>query len=292
LGTKLHQQTSFFGKLVKILIIAVIVAIILKAFFIDAYKIPTGSMENTLLIGDFIIVNKLAYSVTTPRNVPLTDIYLKPYRLIKLSKPEKNDVIVFEYPGNKHEFSPAARVNYIKRVAGGPGDTVQIKDKDVYINKELQQYPSTIKTNNTLRKNRYKDPAMFYSGEPWNTDYYGPLVIPGKGSVVSLNLKNIETWGMIINREYGRKVVSVEGTVITIEGNPVKEYTFQKDYYFVLGDNRDDSMDSRYWGFVPEDNIIGEALLIYWSWNPTVSEFDPMNMFNSIRLERIFTFIE
>lgn len=286
------SRSSFLGKTIKIILLAFLVSIVIKSFIIDAYKIPTGSMENTLLAGDFIIVNKLAYSITTPRSIPLTEVPLKPYRLIGYSRPEINDVIVFQFPGNKHEISPSTPVNYIKRVAGCPGDMVEIINKHVYANGKEIPDPLYVKRDQDTKRNNYKDPGMFFNNENWNPDQYGPVMVPRKGSVVELNLKNIEIWGMVINREYGRNLVSVEGTVITIEGTPVKEYRFKKDYYFVLGDNRDDSMDSRYWGFVPEDYIIGEALLVYWSLNPNASGSGFLKAFNSLRLERIFTIIE
>jgi signal peptidase I len=292
LKIKQEKKGSFFAKFLKILLAAVLVAIFIKAFIMDAFKIPTGSMENTLLPGDFIIVNKMAYHISTPRNIPLTDIEIKHYDLLKVSKPDINDIIVFEFPGNKHEMNPPEKTNYIKRVAALPGDTIQIRKKNIIVNGKTLQEPLLVKISESLKRDGEKDPGMFYSNERWNPDYYGPVVVPKKGSRIELNLKNINDWGMVINREYGRKVVDVEGTVITINGKPVKDYIFRKDYYFVLGDNRDDSMDSRYWGFVPEDTIIGEAFLIYWSWTPSVSDYDALKIFKSLRIERLFTIIE
>jgi signal peptidase I len=293
LGHKLQKKSNrYLKRIAKIIILAVVTAVFIKAFILDAYKIPTGSMENTLLVGDFIIVNKLAYSLSTPRNIPLTEIPIKHYNLLNYSKPDRGDVIVFEFPGGKHELSPPEKVNYIKRVAGIPGDTIEIVNKSVFTNRRHLADPSSVKLNEIVRKNGQKDPAIFHSNEPWNQDNYGPIVVPRKGLIVELNLKNIETWGMIINREFGRNVVDVEGSVITINGAPVREYRFTKNYYFVLGDNRDDSMDSRYWGFVPEDYIIGKALLVYWSWYSASQRSDIVSLFTSVRLERIFTIIE
>lgn len=286
------KEKSFFVKLLKVILFAAVIAAIIKAFVFDAYKIPTGSMENTLLIGDFIVVNKLAYTITTPRNIPFTDVYIKPYRILKYSKPEINDIIVFEYPGNKNELYPQERTNYIKRVAAGPGDTLRIDNKDVYVNGRIISPPPSVKIDHSVRRKNSGNYPMFHSYEKWSPDFYGPLVVPSRGSLIQLDYKNIEAWGMIINREYGKKVVDVEGTVVTINGKPVKDYIFRKDYYFVLGDNRDDSMDSRYWGFVPEDYVIGEALMIYWSMSQSDDSSDLYHFFNSIRLERIFSIIE
>lgn len=95
----------------------------------------------------------------------------------------------------------------------------------------------------------------------------------------------------VIEREKGVKAVSVEGTVITIDGKPVRKYKVAKDYYFVMGDNRDDSMDSRYWGFLPEDNIIGKAVIVYWSLELPVSLDNLPAFYHSIRWNRILNII-
>ena len=93
---------------------------------------------------------------------------------------------------------------------------------------------------------------------------------------------------MLINRELEKQTVSTEGSVITIGDIPVKNYTMRKDYYFVLGDKREDSMDSRYWGFVPSDAIIGKALIVYWSWDPFISIINANELYKSIKWNRIF----
>ena len=102
-----------------------------------------------------------------------------------------------------------------------------------------------------------------------------------------MNPKNIKYWKLLIDNELGEKVVREEGTVITIKDKPVKSYTIKDDYYFVLGDNRDNSVDSRYWGFVPSDFIIGKAELIYWSYNPYHNTTDFGSYLEAIRFKRI-----
>jgi len=161
------------------IVVAFVVAMIIRAFFIQAYKIPSGSMLNTLLIGDHILVNKVAYLFTKPKN---------------------GDIIVFEYPLEPEK-------DFIKRVIAVPGDRIKMVNKKVFLN-----------------------------GKPLDegyTRYESEMVFP----------------------EYMNPRDNFE------------EITIPKGYYFVMGDNRDASFDSRFWGFVPEKSIKGKALIIYWSWN-------------------------
>jgi signal peptidase I len=269
-------------------IIAVLTAIILKSFLIEADKIPTASMRNTILPGDFILVNRAAYSLYTPRFIPLTNIKIPWINLINISKPRVNDIIVFQFPGYEDEINSDENIDFIKRIIGIPGDTIQIINKLVYVNgKKLSLPPTALVYSNHIVQKGIKDDRIFPEGENWNIDNYGPIVVPKKGMTIQINSENINKWKLPIDREFNNYAVSVEGTVVNINGEPQRKYTFKNNYYFVMGDNRDDSMDSRFWGFVPYDNIIGKAFIIYWSIgynNPTVRHF---NILNSIRWDRI-----
>ena len=277
---------------IKAVIIAFIAAILLKTFILEADKIPTTSMENTLMAGDIVLINKASYSVNTPRYIPLTYIGIPHFRLFALGRPEHNDVIVFKFPGFNNQLYPGSDVDYIKRVIGCPGDTVKIVNRVVYINGVRQIPPRTaIISKSDIKKKGIRGYEIYPPHKNWNEDNYGPLVVPYKGEVIDINPENIPRWQAIIDRELNKKAVSVEGSVITINGTPVRKYTIQKNYYFVLGDNRSNSLDSRFWGFVPDDDIIGKAVLIYWSYIPDAVNNNLTDFFRSVRWNRIFKVI-
>ncbi|QQS37085.1 MAG: signal peptidase I [Ignavibacteriales bacterium] len=276
---------------IRIILFTFIAAIIIKSFFIEAFRIPTGSMENTLLPGDFIIVNKTAYSFSTPNNIPLTPIKIPSVKLFNIFSPERNEVVVFEHPNSTN--IPDAEIYFIKRIVGLPGDTIYIENKELFVNRQLNQMPEMgINSDDSYKEKGYREERIFPSNQYWNRDNYGPIIVPYKGMKIYLNTRNIVEWQSVINHDYGKKAVSVEGSVINIDGIPVRKYTVKNDYYFMMGDNRDDSMDSRYWGFVPEDNIIGKAVIVYWSWDPFSTEKGIAGFFDSIRFSRIFNFIK
>ncbi len=283
-----RKKRSRFGTLIRVLFIILIAAILIKSFLVDAFRIPTGSMENTLLVGDNILVSKVAYDFHTPRYIPFTGISIASADLFSISDPERGDVIVFQFPYGT-EIPDANSINLVKRIEGLPGDIIQIKKQEVFVNGKPEPFPFAVKIN---RDNRMEagipEPGIFPDDSAWNKDNYGPITVPKKGQLVDLTPGNARFWKPIIDRELGKNTLSVEGTVITIEGQPVHGYTLTKDYYFVLGDNRENSMDSRYWGFVSRDMIIGEAFMIYWSWDPYVPNRKFYNVVEPIRFDRLF----
>jgi len=175
----------------KSILIALILALFIRAFIVQAYKIPSGSMVPTLLIGDYLLVNKLAYGIKNP----LKNDFLYFRRL-----PKRQEIVVFTYPLNK-------KLDFIKRVIGLPGDTIQIINKKVYVNGKLLKEPYVKFTDSEI-----------YPKEISPRDNYGPVKVPPK-------------------------------------------------HIFVMGDNRDQSYDSRFWGFVPIKYLKGKALIIYFSWD-------------------------
>lgn len=277
----------------KNILFALIGALILKTFLIESSRVPTGSMEGTILVGDFLLVNKVIYGPSTPRNIPFTNISLPFYTFPAFREPQRKDVVVFDYPGNSDELNSPIILSYVKRLVGLPGDTIQVKDKVLFVNgKEFWRPPHIWYIDPETRKAGVNNPDIFPAGAKWSRDNYGPIVIPKKGDVVQLNSSNIEKWRTIIDREFARRVVDNSNGQITIDGKPASSYTLKKDYYFMMGDNRDNSADSRYWGFVPRDKIIGRAEIIYMSWNPSIPFSELFDLIGSIRLSRIATLIK
>lgn len=195
-GSQKPVKKSTIREYAEALLVAFVLALIIRTFIVQAFKIPSGSMEDTLLIGDHLLVNKFIYGT----QIPFTNTRILPVR-----HPERGDVIVFEYPVDTRnpDLSPWERKDFIKRIVGVPGDTVEVRDKEVYLNGKPYHIPQEI----------HKDPH-FYP----RRDMMAPRTVP-------------------------------------------------PGEYFVMGDNRDNSQDSRFWGYVPMANIKGLAFIKYWSWN-------------------------
>jgi len=278
-------------RLLKILVLVLILALLLKVFIIDAFQIPTGSMKNTLLEGDFLLVNKSAYSISTPHQIPFLGKRLSRTELISTGKPEFNDVVAFEIPADYYDPDSEEYSILIKRIVGLPGDTIEIKDQILYINHKKYRTPSYIKINLNETPIENINKELFPYNNKWSLENYGPIIVPKKGMKVELNPKNILQWQNAINTDYGKKVISVEGTVINLNNQAIREYVFEKDYYFVLGDNRKNSIDSRYFGYIPEEWIIGKAFMIYWSKIPVQSS-GISDYLSSIRFSRLMQSID
>ncbi|MCX7875778.1 MAG: signal peptidase I [Melioribacteraceae bacterium] len=267
---------------------AALAALFIKTFLIETSRVPTGSMESTIKVGDFLFVNKFIYGSSSPRTIPFTNVVLPYFQLPAIREPERGDIVVFEYPGDRDDLKPTEIVNYVKRCIGIPGDTIYIDNKVVFINGKEAPRPAHIQyINNYVSPKGAANPRIFPAGSNFNEDNYGPIVVPKKGDVVNLTPENIEEWRTLIDREFGERVVTVEGDQVLINGKPTDKYTIQKDYFFMMGDNRDDSADSRFWGFVPRDKVVGQAFMVYWSWDPSIPFSDFFNLLGSVRINRI-----
>ncbi len=310
------------------LVVAVIIVLIVRSLFFDLFRIPTPSMEENLLVGDYLVVSKLHYGPRTPMSlgIPLTSIHLPgvrfPYkRLPGFSKIQRGDPIVFNYPPDEEPVDRKA--HYVKRVIGMPGETLSVRDKLVHINgkplplgRGMQQYWTVTKSDaryqiprtrmeeigiSEVRRTRESetvrilatpegarrinqrswvksikpyvmhddeyDKLMYPSGQDYTPDSYGPVHIPEKGETVELTAKNWAMYKPIIVQYEDHSAQQMTDSIFAIDGKRTTTYTFQQDYFFVMGDNRDNSQDSRFWGFVPMTHVVGKAVLTYFSWD-------------------------
>ena len=274
----------------KIILITLLAAVLLKIFVVDAYRIPSTSMENTLQIGDFLLVNKLAFGLRLPHHLPFVGAQLPSLTVPLFKNALRGDVVVFEFPGNKDEVKSAESVNYIKRCIGLPGDTVEIRFGRVLVNGIEIAFPSLgLRTSHPSGVPLQRNVEMFPEGSTFSDVNYGPIIVPKQGSVLKLDPALFAQWHIFIERE--KHNIQMNAGIIFIDGIAASTYRVQRNYYFVLGDNRDNSMDSRFWGFVPDDHLIGEAMCVYWSWNPEIPVMSISEKLSTIRWNRIGTLI-
>ncbi len=221
--------------------VALLAALILRALVIQAFRIPTGSMKDTLLVGDFLLVNKFIYGAATPDRIPFTDVKLPALQFPGLRGPQRGDIIVFKYPLDD-------KLDYIKRCIGVPGDTLEMRQGVVYV-------------NNKPEGQIHFQQRLFDDSEGRYVNYYRVLIDNGKDYII---------------RRYDGFNSSFAAIVVP------------PDHLFMMGDNRDNSQDSRYWGFMPMENIRGQALVIYWSWDKN----EPLwSLLTKVRWSRIFSII-
>ena len=297
------EKRSAANEWLDAVIFAVIVVTFINIFFFQAFKIPSSSMEKTLYTGDHLFVSKLTYGPRvpqTPLTVPFTHnvifgkesystLIQNDYRRLKgLRNVRRGDIVVFGFPngdtvlrkapsedyyslcrfyGKQKVIStlgpvvarPADKVDhYVKRCVAIPGDTLEIREGLVWVDGVQQpSYPGMqISRNLEKVQNDYREIFPFSPDYTWTRDEFGPLWIPQKGATVKLTRENLPLYERII-RVYEHS--SVE------EALAAGSYTFKQDYYFMMGDNRHNSLDSRYWGFVPEDHIVGRPVVIWLS---------------------------
>lgn len=367
-GKKIKRKKSKLREWIDAGVFAIIVASLVRTFSAEAYTIPSGSMEGSLLVNDYLFVNKMAYGPRipmTPLAVPLVHntlplvggesysdaVHWKYHRLPGYSHVQRNDIVVFNGPDGDTAITDDPNLDYyqmcrmmgrdavmseyhvvtrpvdkkdnlIKRCIGLPGDEIAIKNTQVYVNGQLAppyphaKYQYIVHTNgaapdlednaellqqingstylyyiagdqvarvkqadNVTGAELYvrdaagqspKEPAEWVypfdtANYKWNRDYYGPISIPKAGATVTLTPQNIAMYRRVIRNYEGNTLEEKDGKFI-INGKETNSYTFKMDYYFMMGDNRDNSLDSRYWGFVPDDHIVGKAWFVWMSY--------------------------
>jgi signal peptidase I len=283
-----HPVKDFFKDLTFVLVSF----FFLNSFVLASFEVPTGSMENEILAGDFLFVNKFIYGGTTPRTIPFTNVRIPWFRLPAFRDVERGDVIVFEFPGQREEIQSPEFMFYLKRCVGLSGDTVQVNNRVLYVNGKPAPIPRNLKFNNIhMMPEGLVDPRIFPKGAPYNEDHWGPVVIPKKGDVIDLTSQSFERWQTFIGREGHTAHLDEQGRIF-IDGKPQNRYTVEHDYIFGMGDNRDNSLDGRFWGFVPKENLVGTPTIVYWSWDPDIPLTNIFSKLASIRLGRIGTLIK
>lgn len=264
--------------------------LILNNFVVASFLVPTGSMENEVLTGDLLFVNKFIYGGTSPRNIPFTNVRLPWFRIPALRDVHRFDVIVFVFPGYRDEVQPEEFQFYLKRCVGLSGDTIQVIDRVLYVNGSPAPLPRHLQFDDPGRiPNTIPEERIFPKGSGWNEDNYGPVVVPYKGMTVSLNPETYERWDTFIRRE-GHRVQETAGQIF-VDGKPASSYTVERDYLFGMGDHRDNSLDSRYWGFIPKEDLVGTPMIVYWSWDTNIPLYDIFSRIGTIRWGRIGTLI-
>jgi signal peptidase I len=370
-STKEKKKKSKTREWFDSLVFAVIAATIIRWLFMEAFVIPTPSMEGSLMVGDYLFVSKVHYGTRTPQTplqVPLahqkiwgTDVpsyldwvKLPQYRLPGFGTVKRNDVVVFNVPpvdlNENINYPIDLKTFYVKRCVAIPGDELQIQDRQIFINGEKGENPENMQfaylvysqepfSQRTLNKYKIYESHMlgrdgdffvhlmhlgkkqaeelktlpfvnrvnhastdgnknfkpYEKGEysdgiypqnpelfPWNNDWFGPLKVPQKGETIQINKQTVALYGEVIRLYEHNESVTIDGEKLSVNGQDVNSYTFKQNYYFMMGDNRNNSLDSRYWGFVPEDHVLGKAAFTWFSIDANEG------FLNKIRWSKIF----
>ncbi len=357
------KKETFVGSIT----FAVVFATIIHAFITQPFGIPTGSMERTLLVGDFLFVNKWSYGYRLPmrpvaipflqgtiydageKGNPKDDpksyidaVKLPYYRIFQFNKPQKNDIVVFNYPQDSVHTAIDRKDPYVKRCVAVAGDVLEFRAGRLFVNgkpeivlgdqkvqhkyivttgsqldiralykiygflpvqemqtetgfvydfqgltdetaKEIKELPQVIEmkehiwkkdsaavaykvnaARDSYTKNIDTTQSIFPINKKWNVDWYGPLRIPKKGDVVTLNQETLPEYQWIISEYEHNKLENKNGKIF-VNGKETNQYTIKQDYYMMIGDNRDASLDARFFGFVPEENIVGKPMFTWMS---------------------------
>ena len=306
----------------KSLFLLILIILTIKVTIFEMYIVPTGSMENTIMTGDFLVGNRFVYGMRTPDRIGLMDFStnLPSLKFPSFKEPKRGDVIIFKFPRD-------TRQKYVKRCVAEPGDVLEIKDKVIYINNNKYELPNNGKfIIPNLLSETFTQNDIFL-GKQGNKDQFKKIKMPKKGDRIIIDSENLQLlihvmlldgndvvmlsdgkeypfsmndpnelfrrksmfwffkrpnpnkiFANISSDYFPRGKILVPWQInnrpnpenLLINGLPISDmqyYEVKKDYYWAMGDNRDDSLDSRYWGFIPRDYILGEALFSWFSIN-------------------------
>ncbi len=248
---------SVFREYFESFVVTLVMAIFGMTFILQAVTVPTGSMQNTILIGDYLLVNKFIFA---PGGKPIPFL---PQREI-----ERGDIIVFKFPGypdslnksrmEKEQAGPPYQINFVKRVIGLPGDKIEVRANDVYVNDQI------LSEHRIIGDAKAKDAAL-------TTKEYEPV-------------KSDQKYSVYYSEDAIEHPTEDRDYDFAAAGKP---YIVPENSYFVMGDSRNQSLDSRFWGVVNRDLIIGRAMFVYWSCDRAASEGGVLGCITSPRLDRI-----
>lgn len=251
----------------------------LQVFLFSSFKIPSDSMEPELTIGDNILVLKptigpRVFNLFASMRNEQTEIY----RIPGIKKIQRNDILVFNFPhpNSWNKIEMHILKYYIKRCVGLPSDTLSIQNGFFHV-KGIETSLGNMESQNKIATTEQFEDGIFHSFPfdsiiSWNIKDFGPLYIPGKGDSITLNQTNCRLYRKLIEWEQQGSLQYKDSTIF-LNGTPINGYRFQKNYYFMAGDNGMNSQESRYWGLLPEEYIVGKAWIIWKSVDPYTDKF-------------------
>ena len=279
---KQNHIRNLFNKAVDILFWSCMVTVLwftLQVFLFSSFKIPSDSMEPELTIGDNILVLKptigpRVFNLFASMRNEQTEIY----RIPGIKKIQRNDILVFNFPhpNSWNKIEMHILKYYIKRCVGLPSDTLSIQNGFFHV-KGIETSLGNMESQNKIATTEQFEDGIFHSFPfdsiiSWNIKDFGPLYIPGKGDSITLNQTNCRLYRKLIEWEQQGSLQYKDSTIF-LNGTPINGYRFQKNYYFMAGDNGMNSQDSRYWGLLPEEYIVGKAWIIWKSVDPYTDKF-------------------
>ncbi len=282
---KLFKVTTRIGL---VLLCSILLAIVLRVFVFSSFKIPTPSMTPAIQPGDYILVNKLILGPRLFKNTRfLEGGKVETFRLPGFRKIKRNDILVFNFPYSGSErLRMDINVYYVKRCVAVPGDTFYIKDAFYHVkgcSDTLGNYSNQVAYSRLLHEGAMAAPQSYpyVPNHPWTVQLFGPLYIPKAKDVLPIDTGNVALYGRLIEYETDQSI-HISNDTVFLEDKQLTSHRFRNNYYVMAGDNVMDSRDSRFWGLLPEDHIVGKATRIWKSIDPGTGKW---------RMERVMEMV-